>query len=233
MSQRTDMLNEISVAIGGLPSSYVVQPARDYDIFEGYIFALLLEEARNVRANVQCRDNISNMSPAICMFRTSPGYITSNDQYTYALISFPGRRKATLEAHVGIFVSGKSKVKHECDVALILRSEAETCRQHHRTTTKVTLPRSSKVLLSVECKYYDQEIDISLARSFIGLVTDLGVKNAYFITNKASSSPGKLLIDQGKRLSWQPRIYPNPLDDTDVSRLRGLFKDFFKNYMES
>jgi hypothetical protein len=234
MTQRSDMLNEISTALGGLTSSYAIQPSRDYDIFEGYIFALLLEEASNVRASVVCVDNSGNMPPPVCTFRTNPGHIKSDDQYTYALISFPGSRKPSLEAHVGIYVAGKSKVKHECDVALLFSSEAEACRQYHRSFSRVALPRYTQVLLSIECKYYDdEEIGIALARSFIGLVTDLRVKNAFFVTNKATSSPGKLLIDQGKRLSWQPRIFPNPFDDTDVSRLRGLFKDFFKNYLES
>jgi len=233
MTQTNEMLNEINIALGGIPSSYTVIPSQDYDIFEGYIFALLLEEAENAGASVQCVDNAGNAPPAICTFRTSPSAITSADPYTYAILRFPGRRKSTLEAHLGVFVSGKSKVKHECDVALILRSEAEACRRYHRITNKIALPRSSKVLLAIECKYYDQELGINLARSFIGLVSDLSVDNAFFTTNKASGSPAKLLTNQGKRLSWQPRIYPNPLDDNDINRLRGMLKEVFKNYLDS
>jgi hypothetical protein len=136
---------------------------------------------------------------------------------------------------IGIFVAGKSRVRHECDIALISRTEGEACRRYHRETRRIALPRYSQLLLAAECKYYDLELDIDLARSFIGLVTDLvlGAKNAFFVTNKASNSPAKLLSKQGKRLSWQPRIYPNPLDDNDVNRLRGLFKDVFKVYLES
>ncbi len=175
---------------------------------------------------------MSSTPPTSCRFRTSPGYITSSDPYTYAIITFPGKRKPALEAHVGVYVAGRSKVKHECDVALLSSAEVESCRQYHSSSSRVALPRASKAVLAVECKYYDTDIQTDTARSFIGLVSDLGVKNALFVTNKASNSPAKLLISQGKRLSWQPRIYPNPSDDNDVNRLRGLFKDAFKNYLE-
>lgn len=233
MTIRRDMIDEIDRTLGGIPSNYAIGSANDYDIFEGYIFALLLEEAGNVGANVVCASNPGGVSLTSCTFRTSPGYITSTDPYTYAIITFPGRRKPSLEAHIGVFVAGRSKVKHECDIALMLRAEAETCRLFHRDTSRIGLPRSSKLILAAECKYYSRELQIYLARSFIGLVSDLGVQDAFFITNKASSPPAKLLTHQRKRLSWQPRIYPNPLDDNDVIRLRGLFKDVFKNYLES
>ena len=208
MTQRSDMLNEISTALAGLTSSYAIQPSRDYDIFEGYIFALLLEEASNVRASVVCVDTLGNTPPPVCTFRTNPGYIKSDDQYTYALISFPGSRKPSLEAHVGIYVAGKSKVKHECDVALLFSSEAEACRQHHRSFSRVALPRYTQVLLSIECKYYnDEEIGIALARSFIGLVTDLRVKNAFFVTNKATRFSWKTFDRSGEKAQLAARVF--------------------------
>jgi hypothetical protein len=230
------MLTEIGTALGGIPSNYAISISQDYDIFEGYLFALLVEEAKNAGASVVYQDNSSTTGTTpltTCTFRTSPGAITSTDPYTYAVIRFPGKRKPTLEAHVGVFVVGKSTVKHECDIALILRSEAEACRQYHRTTSRVALPRSSNVLLAIECKYYDKELGINLARSFIGLVQDLGTKDAFFVTNKDSPSPAKLLSNQGKRLNWQPSIYPNPVDTNAVDRIRGLFKDVFKHYLAS
>ena len=229
------MLTEIDNSLGGIPSNYLTGASRDFDIFEGYIFALLLEEADNVGADVLLTDNGGNTPPTTCTFRTGPSSITSSDPYTYAVITFPGRRKPTLEAHIGVYIAGKSKVRHECDIALIYQTEVEACRQYHRSTSKIALPRSFKVILAIECKYYDQDLDISLARSFIGLVADCEVDKAFFVTNKASSSPAKLLTkqaNQGKRLSWQPRIYPNPLDDNDVNRIRGLFKDVFNLYLD-
>lgn len=233
MSIVDDMLLEINSALGGIPSNYQIRSSQDNDIFEGYIFALLLEEADKVGARVELRDTLSGTPPTTCKFPTSPSFIKSNDPYTYAIISFPGRRKPTLEAHVGIYVSGHSKVRHECDVALLYQTEAENCRANHRSTSKITLPRSSKLILAIECKYYDSNLNISLARSFVGLDKDLGVKNAYFVTNdsRTSTSLGTLIIKHGKVGSWQASIYPNPYNSTDVDRLRGLFKEIFNRYL--
>jgi len=179
------------------------------------------------------RDTLSTASPTICRFPTSPSYIKSDDPYTYAIISFPGRRKQTLEAHVGIYVSGTSKVRHECDVALLYQTEAEACRAYHRSTSRIALPRSSKLLLAVECKYYDSDMKLPLARSFVGLNEDLAVENVYFVTNdsRASTSLSVLIIKHGSFGCWQSGIYPNPFNNTDVERLRGLFKEIFNQYL--
>ena len=228
-----DMLIEINNALGGVPSSYRIGASRDYDIFEGYVFALLLEEADRVGARIELTDILATAPITACRFPTSPSFIKSDDPYTYAIISFPGRRKPTLEAHVGIYVSGISKVRHECDVALLYQTEAETCRAYHRATSRIALPRSSKLLLAIECKYYDSNLQLSLARSFVGLNKDLAAENVYFVTNdsRSSTSLSTLIIKHGDFGSWQSGIYPNPFDNTDIERLRGLFKEIFNQYL--
>ncbi len=136
------MLTEITVALGGVPSSYRIGVSRGFDIFEGYIFALLLEEAEKVGGSVELQDALGTLPLTVCRFPTSPSYIRSDDPYTYATISFPSRqRKPMLEAHVGIYVSGTSKVKHECDVALLYQTEAEACRTYHRSTSRNCLTK--------------------------------------------------------------------------------------------
>lgn len=234
MTVISDMLAEINTALGGVPSSYRIGISRAFDIFEGYIFALLLEEAERVGGNVELRDALSTAPLTVCRFPTSPSFIKSDDPYTYATISFPGRRlKPTLEAHVGIYVSGASKVRHECDVALLYRTEAEACRAYHRSTSRIALPRSSKLLLAVECKYYDSDLTLALARSFVGLNKDLTAKDIYFVTNdsRSSTSLSALIIKHGGVGSWQSGIYPNPVNASDVERLRGLFKEIFNRYL--
>src|SRR5258705_13058148 len=54
-----------------------------------------------------------------------------------SIASFPNC--PDLEAHVGIFIAGKSGVAHECDVAVLYSDEACTCRQENAH------PRSSQV----------------------------------------------------------------------------------------
>lgn len=238
----SDMLMEINSALGGIPSSYRIGLSQDYDIFEGYIFALLLEEADKVGADVELRDALSTASPTICRFPTSPSFIKSDDPYTYAVISFPGRRKRTLEAHVGKYVSGISKVKHECDVALLYQTEAEACRAYHRSTSRTALPRSSQLLLAIECKYYDSDMKLSLARSFVGLNKDLATENVCFVTNdpRGTPTPGnaptslsRLITkhSKGKFGCWQSGIDPNPSNIVNVERLQGLFQEVFNQYL--
>lgn len=231
----SDMLLEISTALGGISSGYRIGVSEDYDIFEGYVFALLLEEAEKVGARIELRDALNPLPLTSCRFPTSPSYIKSDDPYTYALISFPRRpRKPNLEAHVGIFVAGSSKVKHECDVALLYQTEAAACREYHRSTSRLVLPRSSKLLLAVECKYYDSNMKLALARSFVGLDADLSGKVvSSFVTNdtRASSSLSALIINRVGFGSWQSGIYPNPSDPKDIERLRGLFQEIFNQYL--
>jgi len=153
------------------------------------------------------------------VFRTSPGYIFSTAHaYTHAIITFPN--KPPLEAHVGVRVVGKSRVLHECDVAVIEQAEAETCRQRQ------VPPRSSKVLIAVECKFYSTPLQLYLARAFLGLASDLSVKEAIFVTNTSSDSIEKLL--SGRAQKWEHKLTPSSAKE--VLRLKHEFQNAFKTY---
>ncbi len=228
MAIEDDLLNAIQTSLGNaVVPSLTATPDQIDGLFEAYIFGLLIDEARNVGAVTY--GGLSGGPPLTFIFRTSPaqGYITPTDPYSYAVITF--NRKASLEAHVGIYVSGRSEVSHECDVALLSRAEAETCRN----SPDIILPRHSEVLLAIECKYYTSNLRLYLARQFIGLVADLSVKDTYFVTNSTSSTVAKLLISRGKRLRWEPDTIPDTtsIAINAVNRLRGLFKELFKDYL--
>jgi hypothetical protein len=153
------------------------------------------------------------------VFRTSPGYIFSTTRpYTHAEIIFAN--KPPLEAHVGVRVVGKSGVLHECDVAVIEQAEAATCRQRQ------VPPRSSKVVIAVECKFYSTPLQLHLARAFIGLVSDMSAKKPIFVTNSASDSLEKLLT--GRDRHWEHNVIPAA--SLEVSRLRHEFQDAFKKF---
>lgn len=124
-----------------------------------------------------------HMVPATSFyFRTTPSSIFSTaHDYCHAEIRFP--RAPVLEAHIGIYVSGKSRVNHECDVAVIYHDEATTCRTHN------VHPRSSKVLMSVECKYYlSSTLGIDLGRSFLGLIDDIYTDGRFFVSTQNTGS---------------------------------------------
>lgn len=153
------------------------------------------------------------------MFRTSPGYIFSTTHpYTHSIITFA--RKAPLEAHLGVRVVGKSGVLHECDVTVVDQSEAEMCRR------ELVPPRSFKVLIAVECKFYSTPLQLHLAREFIGLTSDLSAQNPIFVTNSSSESLERLLSGRGK--NWEHNLAPNAANE--VMRLRYKFQHAFQDY---
>lgn len=87
------------------------------DIYEAYIFFLVIDAARTEGATISYKDWRGNTAQSL-VFRTSPGVIYSRaHDYTHALIEFNGA--PSLEAHVGIKLVGKSLVSHEADVAVL------------------------------------------------------------------------------------------------------------------
>ena len=92
--------------------------------------------------------------------RTAPGaiYSTTRD-YTHAVLAFPNC--PVLEVHVGIKVTGRSRVLHECDVAVLDKDEAELCRAEH------VHPRATKVLVAAECKFYTSMISTPSWEGFL------------------------------------------------------------------
>ncbi len=218
MSHR-DILLEIRRLIGSLPSNLTSSASLD-NIYEVYLFTLVLRAAQAEGATIHLRDQ-NNLSPRRLHFRTSPGFLNSNIRdYSFAEISFPN--KPSLEAHLSIRVSGRSTVLHECDVCVLYQSEADLCRQSQDRV----VPRSSKVVLNIEAKYYTTPLTLSLGRSFIGLVSDLGSSNSFFITNTSSDSIEKLLSHKGK--DWEHNIKPRNVNETNrlIYSVQSKFKDF-------
>ena len=213
-----DLLSEIETALGPVISPSLTSASNVSDLFEAYIFSVILNAASTEGAKITYRD-INGNDPKKFVFRTSPGYIYSTRHpYTHAVISFPS--KPVLEAHLGVRVVGKSNVLHECDVAVMQQIEAETCRM------KNVSPRSSKILIAVECKFYSTPLQLGLARSFIGLTLDLSATQPLFVSNNSSQSVEKLLSARNR--GWEHNIIPS--SSVDVVRLKSTFQTTFKNF---
>jgi hypothetical protein len=187
------------------------------DLFEAYVYSIVLDAARDLGAQIEYR-NLAGATTQF-VFRTSPGFIFSKAQpYTYAVIALPD--SALLEAHLGIRVAGKSDVLHECDVAVLHRSEAETCRQNSVD------PRSAKLIMAVECKFYTVSLPLGLARSFIGLSVDMRADSCHFVVNTSSDTIEKLLAHHARH--WEHQLVPGAA--VEVNRLRNSFQTVFKNF---
>jgi hypothetical protein len=213
-----ELIAEVRSLLGPAIAPELTSASGASDIFEAYTLSLVVEAARREGADIEYRDVYGNQATTF-VFRASPGYIFSTARpYTHAVLTFPD--KPPLEAHVGVRVVGKSGVLHECDVAVIEQAEAETCRQRQ------VPPRSNKVLIATECKFYSTPLQLNLARAFIGLTTDLSTAGAVFVTNSSSESLERLLTGRGK--AWEHNI--SPAAELEVLRLRHKFQDAFKRY---
>ncbi|MBN3068538.1 hypothetical protein H5A34_10530 [Pectobacterium brasiliense] len=214
------MIKEIKDILGSAISATPVTPSSLSDIFEAYVFTLILRASQAEGAKVHFLSRDGNAASSLIL-RTSPGYIYSSAKnYTYAVIEFP--KRPALEMHTGIKVAGKSGVLHEFDVAVLGRAEAENCRLNSVS------PRSSKVLIGTECKYYTSPLQLHLARGFVGLVADISTKNPFFVTNTSSESVERLLSHRVKN-GWEKDITPT-CTNSEVERLINAFRKAFMNY---
>lgn len=214
------MIKSIQAALKSAVSAGSVAKSNPSDIYEAYIFSLIVQAAREEGATIDFvhRDGATAKD---LVFRTSPGYIYSTAKnYTHARIEFANR--PVLEAHVGIRISGKSGVLHEADVSVIEEAEAENCRNHRLS------PRSSKGLILAECKFYSSHLQLHLARSFVGLVGDMSVKEPFFVSNTSSFSVDKLLSHRVR--NWEKDINPS-CKNREEERLIFSFRTAFKNYV--
>lgn len=221
MAITDELLNEVQAALGAALPPALSSASAVSDLFEAYILTLVIRAALAEGATVSYV-NVGGAPAQAFVFRTSPGYIWSTTQpYTFAVLQFPA--KEALEAHVGVRVAGKSGVLHEFDVCVIRQSEAETARQNR------VHPRSSKVVIGMECKFYTTSLTLGLARAFIGLGSDVSTKNVIFVTNAESQSVERLLTARGQQ--WANKAVPASL--VDVERLRNEFQSAFKYFKAS
>ena len=222
MSVDKDLLDSISAALPDTITPSLKVTGSSSDLFEAFTFTLVLIAAQREGAAVSFRGPDDKPTSQF-IFRTSPGYIWSKQQnYTFAVIEF--LNADPLEAHLGVRVSGKSRVLHEFDVSVIYRSEAVTCRSAH------VHPRQSRVVIGTECKFCTSSLSLGLARSFIGLGVDTTVKNNFFVTNTSSPSVEKLL--SANKRQWANEVYPGASValERQINAFQIVFKDFKAKY---
>jgi hypothetical protein len=212
-----DLLNTIDTSLASLPTNLTTQSAGG-DIFEAYVFALIIDASESEGGNVSFRNRDGSV-PANFLFRSSPGHLYSTaHNYTYARIQFPN--VPLLEAHLGVYVSGKSQLIHEADVVVLVSSEGDMSRANS------VPPRSHRCVLTVECKFYASNISLFLGRGFVGLCSDLSARESFFVTNSTSNSVQKLLVH--KRLKWESQL--QPIQAVNVERFRNAVQEVFKDY---
>jgi hypothetical protein len=212
------LLAQIQSAIGPSLTPSLTTASAGSDVFEAYVLSIIIDAAEIEGAAVSFR-NIDGSTPTLFTFRTSPGHIWWDSQpYTYAQIQFPG--VPLLEAHLGVYVTGKSGLIHEADALVLLSEEATLSRLNQ------VPPRSKRALLAAECKFYAANLRLGLARAFVGLCSDLSSRECFFVTNSSSISVEKLLTHQRKK--WQSLVEPSRA--VDVLRFQNSIQDAFKDF---
>jgi hypothetical protein len=214
-----DMHTKIVDAVRNMPITNLSNLSAGKDLYEPYVWALVLEAAERMGAIISLRDRQGNV-PGSFWFRTEPSGIASvAHPYCHAVIEFANC--PVLECHVGIFVSGRSKVIHECDVAVVMQSEADACRDNNAH------PRFSKAILTVECKFYvNATVGVGHGRSFLGLIHDIQNGERYFVATRASSSVSKLFAKHNKEYE----LGLSPMAPDVETRLRGSFEKAFRDF---
>lgn len=222
MATKRELLNEIRAALGSAISPSLTNRSKGCDIYEAYLFGLVLESAQQEDARRITFENVDRSVTSTITFRTSPMKIqTKTMPYSHAIIEFDA--KPALELHVGIFLNGGSKVAHESDVVVLDRAEADACRNDPQAEI---VPRSGKALLTIEAKFYSSHLKLGLGRNFLGLCTDYKVRDSFLVTNTASDSVAALLA--GKKCKFVPEV--DPTLPNRVDRFRGLLRTVFFNY---
>jgi len=196
-----DLIREIRRLLPNTITPALSPSSKGNDLFEGFLFMLVLDAARSMHARVRYEDP-QEVPTRTLTLRTSPGRIyTTAPAYTHAVLEFDGADP--LEAHVGIYVAGRSTVAHECDVAVIDKAEAQ------RSRMQGVHPRSSKARFTVEAKFYSTPLGIALAREFTGLRSDLSAQTSLFVTNTTAESVARLLSHQCPVESYHPHVLPH------------------------
>jgi hypothetical protein len=212
------LLNQIRQLLPPIVSQTTWDQAADEDRFEGFLFALVLQAARKEGATVRF-ENRNGPFNGVATFRTSPGHLWSDvHPYTHVVIEFAN--KPLLEAHVGVYVSGRSRLYHEADVAVLSRAVARTCRVDR------TDPPHTELVLLLECKYYASDPGVGLGREFLGLSAECGKDQCVFVTNQTATRLQKLFEEHDRE--WGHQILPG--QNNDVDRLVGFAQRAFTRY---
>ncbi|MFD8864038.1 hypothetical protein ACFV1F_06545 [Streptomyces sp. NPDC059590] len=224
MSNFDDLLNEVKFLIAARSFSYT-STSDACDVYEGFVFSLVVSTASKWGAQVRYEDVHGNTVQDL-LFRTGPGQLYQKTKpFTHAVIEFD--RAPALEAHVGVRIQGGSGVLHECDVVVLQADEAALSRREG------IAPRGTKCLLAIECKYYTTHLGIELARNFEGLHADLRAQHELFVSN--TSAPNVLRYLSARKREYEPLVAPSSPDRVQEvrSQIRRAFKSYLSGYTGS
>ena len=197
-----------AVARVGATSASLTSASRSYALYEGFVFACVVEALGRRGAQFEVHDRSDNPVTRL-VFRAKRGRIyPPNVPYTFVLVR---RGTREYELHTDLQVEGRSKVLHELDVTLLDRDEAIRCRQAGVS------PRHGKVVLLAECKFYGRSLPLEIGREFLGLSSEFTVRVKTIVSNVRSDSVGKMIASHKGTANFDI----SPMDPALVEQLIG------------
>lgn len=183
-----DLLKNLRAQLpAALPTTMSASTTAGDDLYEAYLFGLILQAAKIAGYTVEIRDNAGPSKRF--HLRRSPGRIysvgSSVGPFTHAVLTVGSR--PPLEVHTGIRFVGRSKVLHEADVMVIPQKDAD------RSRAASVDPQSKSALLVIEAKYWTKAVKLGTGREFLGLKRDSSAKAQAFVCTIAKSSAIALL----------------------------------------
>lgn len=219
MSVNTRLIEDIGQQLKQTLHPEIQTESEISELYNFYIFCILIRAARNEGALVYYKD-VLKRNPEQLVFRRRAGQIYDPSKpYTHAVIEF--RDKPPLEVHMGVKIHGRLRVLYDCDICVLYKMEADSCRANQRQ------PRASRILMAVDCQYYTSQLKLELAQAFIAFSSELRVAGScYFVSNSSSDSVGKLLASRKRK--WEYDIFPRATNN--VNRLMYEFQTTFKDF---
>lgn len=136
--------------------------------YEAYVLSLCVEAVRRAGGTAVLTGIKSGANPSPVVFRGAPGSMASRNQnFAYADCELKGKR---FEIHADVEYQGTSGALHEIDISMCSKDHAKAVRNTNGT------PRTdgNKLLVALECKFYESTPGVTLGRTFVGLVADCG-----------------------------------------------------------
>lgn len=205
------LLAELPAALPTTMTATGSAPTAGNDLYEGYLFALVLRAARLEGFGVTFAD--ADGAATVLRLRRAPGRLPSGGppgaRFTHAVLACPSR--PALELHTGVGVVGKSKVVHEADVLVLPQGDADRCRDHNLD------PRGYDGELLIEAKYYTEPVGLSAGREFLGLCSDVSAKQKVFVATLAGGSVVSLF--SGRTVLHDIGVLPRRPGETNLLAL--------------
>ncbi len=219
MPINTNLIQDIKTQLEQTLSPDIQTQRQAANLFNFYILNIVIQAARNEGALVYFKD-VLKRHPERLTFRNRAGQIYDTTQpYTHGVIEF--ENKPPLEIHLGVKVHGRLRMLYDCDVCVLYKIEAESCRENRRE------PRASRILIAVDCQHYTTQLKLELAQAFLAFSSELRVRgNCYFVSNSESDTVAKLLASRKRK--WETGVIPDKTNN--INRLMYEFQNTFKDF---